>query len=109
MDAALRWLGWLDQHDGRILWSRASGCRSKNIVHERGIGRTTAGRIDSPLTEKRNVVQRAVVALWSETHGDYHDRTRRYGESSLASQRRMRWRCAPLEVRGIDATDRPRN
>ena len=42
MDEALRWLGWLEPEERRLVWLRAEGLPWKRITHRLGIGRTTA-------------------------------------------------------------------
>jgi hypothetical protein len=42
MDEALRWLGWLEPEERRLVWFRAEGLPWKRIIHRFGIGRTTA-------------------------------------------------------------------
>jgi hypothetical protein len=42
MDEALRWLGWLESEERRLVWVRAEGLPWKRIAHRLGIGRTTA-------------------------------------------------------------------
>ena len=41
-DEALRWLGWLEPEERRLVWLRAEGLPWKRITHRLGIGRTTA-------------------------------------------------------------------
>ena len=42
MDEALRWLGWLEPEERRLVWLRAEGLPWKRITPRLGIGRTTA-------------------------------------------------------------------
>jgi len=42
MDEALRWLGWLEPEERRLVWLRAEGMPWKWITRRLGIGRTTA-------------------------------------------------------------------
>ena len=42
MDEALRWLGWLEPEERRLVWLRSEGLPWKRITHRLGIGRTTA-------------------------------------------------------------------
>jgi hypothetical protein len=42
MDEALRWLGWLEPEERRIVWLRAEGVPWKRITHRLDICRTTA-------------------------------------------------------------------
>jgi Domain of unknown function (DUF6362) len=44
MDAALKWLCWLDPDERRLVWLRAEGLPWKRITHRMGIGRTTASQ-----------------------------------------------------------------
>jgi Domain of unknown function (DUF6362) len=42
MDEALRWLGWLEPEERRLVWLRAEGMPWKWIIRRLGVGRTTA-------------------------------------------------------------------
>jgi hypothetical protein len=44
MDESLRWLWWLEPHEARLAWARASGKPWKVIAYQFGIDRTTAWR-----------------------------------------------------------------